>query len=126
LISLEVETNLVPRVRVRSRRPFISIAHERYLLAVAKESPISLKSEIDIDLVSDTPLGAPCDRDWFLHRVHRGQMLLRSHRSDNQHISARQQTEFFSTGGLGVASNKVEWQNRADCDHASANPDCAS
>ncbi len=28
---------------------FFSIAHERYLLAVAKESPLSLKSEIDIE-----------------------------------------------------------------------------
>ena len=28
---------------------FFSIAHERYLLAVAKESPLSLKSEIDLE-----------------------------------------------------------------------------
>ncbi len=28
---------------------FFSIAHERYLLAVARESPLSLKSEIDIE-----------------------------------------------------------------------------
>jgi DNA-binding transcriptional LysR family regulator len=28
---------------------FFSIAHERYLLAVAKQSPLSLKSEIDIE-----------------------------------------------------------------------------
>jgi hypothetical protein len=28
---------------------FFSIAHERYLLAVAKESPLSFKSEIDLE-----------------------------------------------------------------------------
>ncbi|GAA3099115.1 hypothetical protein GCM10010520_50670 [Rhizobium viscosum] len=32
---------------------FFSIAHERYLLAVAKESPLSLKSEIDLEDLRD-------------------------------------------------------------------------
>ncbi len=37
------------RWRISARLRFFSIAHERYLLAVAKESPLSLKSEIDIE-----------------------------------------------------------------------------